>query len=328
MFKLINWPRVSAERYHRFLPEDLRTYLKGRGIPATLIEQQMLGWNGKRITIPVFGKKGEVLGLRHAKSPLDLSDDPEMLSDHAVRAELYGWDTLSRKPRRVVITDGEFNRLVLEGQGFPAIASLAGPENFRPEWVRELASVKHVYVCFARGADGRAAGKKVQNLLPSARIVSLPLGVGSKGDVIEFFVTLQQTKLDFEVLLANAASGPDASVDPDDLPPAVPELRPHTPALRRRAERVKRRVPLHEIVGEFADLEAEGGRLIANCPFHDDRERSFAVYPAADVYACSGCGLQGDALQFLMDKESMSFEDALEAMERFEFLNEFYATAS
>jgi DNA primase len=330
MFNIINWSRTSAERYHRFLPEDLRTYLKGRGIPATLIEQQLLGWNESRmrITIPIYGKRGEVLGFRYAKSPFDTSDSPAMLSDRAVRAELYGWDTLARKPRRIVICDGELNRLVLEGHGFPAVSSTAGRETFLAEWVQEFASVKHIYICFARGEAGRAAAKRVQGLLPTARIASLPFGVGPTGDVGDFFVKLEQTKLDFEVVLAGAAPGPDAPADPDDTPPAVRELRPHTKALRHREERVKKHVALHAIVGELADLEARGSRLVANCPFHDDRERAFAVYPATDVYACSVCGSQGDAVKFLMDRESLSFEEALEALERFEFMHEFYGTSS
>src|SRR6185295_11745381 len=71
MFKSILTPRACAERYYRFLPEEIRSYLKGRGIPATLIERHLLGWNGERITIPVFGENRKVLGFRYAKSPAD-----------------------------------------------------------------------------------------------------------------------------------------------------------------------------------------------------------------------------------------------------------------
>src|SRR5688572_10509256 len=141
MFNIINWPRVSAERHHRFLPEEIRTYLKGRGIPATLIEQQLLGWNGTRITIPIFGREGEVLGFRYAKSPFDTSDSAAILSDRPGLPELYGWDTLARKPRRVVICDSEFDRLVLEGQGLPAVSSTGGGETFLPEWAPHFGSV-------------------------------------------------------------------------------------------------------------------------------------------------------------------------------------------
>jgi len=48
------------------------------------------------------------------------------------------------------------------------------------------------------------------------------------------------------------------------------------------------------------------------------------AYPATGTYSCSGCGTEGDALKFLMDKESMTISEALEALERFEFLHEFF----
>src|SRR5439155_96626 len=118
-------PRDIAERYHRFLPDEVRSYLKGRGIPATVIGRQLLGWDGTRITIPIFDREGgEVLGFRYAKPPVFLFGNPEMEQDE-LAPELYGWETLARQPHRVVICEGEFDRLVLEARGFPAVTSTA-----------------------------------------------------------------------------------------------------------------------------------------------------------------------------------------------------------
>jgi DNA primase len=50
------------------------------------------------------------------------------------------------------------------------------------------------------------------------------------------------------------------------------------------------------------------------------------VYPATNTYACSRCGAKGDVVQFLMDKESMTFSEALDALEGFEFTHEIYGT--
>jgi len=320
MLKLINWPRVRAERFHRFLPDDIRSYLKGRGIPATFIERYLLGWNGERITIPVFGREREVLGLRYAKSPTDISDSPEVLSDPELGTELYGSDVLARKPYRIVICDGEFNRLVLEASGFPAVTSTGGPDTFLPEWLPYFEAVKHVYVCFNRDRAGEAAAKKVQGILPDARIVKLP---ACALDVTDFFVWQEKTKLDFEILLAGATTSEN---DPSDTPPTVHEFRSFHKSVQRRAEGVRKTVRLHEVVEQYATLEAEGKHLIVHCPFHDDREQSFSVYPETNTYACSGCGAKGDVVQFLMDKESMTFGQALDALERFEFTHEIYGT--
>ena len=320
MLNIINWPRVRAERFHRFLPEEIRSYLKGQGIPATIIERHLLGWNGERITIPVFSPKRQVIGFRYAKSPTDISDSPEVISDPDLGPQLYGAEVLARKPYRVVICDGEFNRLVLEANDFTAVASTAGAEVFLKEWLPYFESVKHVYVCFNRDRAGEAAAKNVQAILPRARIMKLP---ACALDVTDFFVFQEKTKLDFEILLASASSDED---DRSDTAPTVREFRPLLKSVRQRAESLRKNVKLYDIVEQYATLQARGKHLVAHCPFHDDRELSFSVYPATNTYACSRCGVKGDVVQFLMDKESMRFSEALDALESFEFTHEIYGT--
>lgn len=327
MFTIINWRRVRAERFHRFLPEEIRSYLKGRGIPATYIERNKLGWNGTRITIPIPGReRGEILGFRYAKSPTDQTDSPKMLSDAGAKPELFGWDTLVREPNRIVICEGEFDRLVLEANGFPAVTSTAGAQTFLKEWVPFFESVKHVYICFDRDAAGRTAAKKVQSILPRAKIVKLPADVGPKGDVTDFFVRLGRTAVDFEVLLAAAAAAdPDV---PSDPAPKVREFQPYQKALQRRAAQAKISVRLHEIVSLYLTLRASGAKLVGHCPFHNDRSPSFTVYPETDTYYCFGCDAAGDVIAFLMNKESYTFGQALEALERFQVTHELFGTAS
>jgi hypothetical protein len=281
-----------------------------------------LGWNGERITIPVFGREGgEVLGVRYAKPPAFLFGNPETESDKKLATELYGWETLARRPHRVLICQGEFDRLVLEARGFPAVCSTA--ETFLEEWVPYFAEIKHVFVCFNRSAASNAAAKTVQQVLPSARIAKLPAEVGEEGTVSDFFVALEGTPLDFEIVLAGAAATGGRS----DRPPTVRELRAVHPALQRRAERARAAVPLHEIAGRFTHLQAEGSSLAGHCPFHEDSSRSFSVYPEAGIYACSVCGAEGDVVKFLMDKESMTFGQALEALERYQFTHDLNTTS-
>jgi DNA primase len=319
----INWRREGAERFHRFLPEDVRDYLKGRGIPSTIIKRALLGWNGEQITIPLFGReRGEMLGFRYANVPGDPTAQPEMLSDRGAEPELYGWETLVKAPRRIVIAEGEFDRLALEAHGFPSVASTAGPCTFLKEWLPYFAPVKHIYVSFHRGVESEIAAKKLQKMLPSARIVMLPEGAET---IADFFMALRRTRVDYEVALAMAetAEGRD---DPYDVPPrAVREFRPYQKKLQHRAAVVKRAVPLHDVVALYTDLRAEGGRLLGHCPFHDEQTPSFAVYPKTNTYFCSVCEAQGDAMQFVMNKESITFRQALEALERFAITNEFHA---
>jgi DNA primase len=314
--------REIAQRYHRALPDDIRTYLKGRGIPATFIERHLLGWNGERITIPVFGRDGEILAFRYAKSPDGTG--PDVRSEFGASPELYGWDTLMRKPQRVVICEGQFNRLVLEANGFPAVTSTGGAQTFLEEWLPYFEPGAEIYICFARDLAGAAAARKVQRLLPRARIVTLPPEVGEGGDATNYFVGLRMTRLDFEILLAGAMGAED---DPPNRPPTIHAFRPLHDSVRRRAERVKRAVHLHDVVATYTELRASGHELVGHCPFHDDRTPSFTVYPESDTYHCFGCEASGDVVKFLMDKESMTYGQALEALERFHYTHELDATA-
>jgi DNA primase len=324
MFQPILTPRDIAERYHRCLPEEVRSYLKGRGIPATFIDRQLLGWDGKRITIPVYGRQpGEVLGFRYAKPPDLLDGPPEMESDEKLGPELYGWDTLEREPYRVVICENEFDRLVLEARGFPAVSSTLTAGAFLEEWAEHFREIRHVFICFSRSAASAAAARKVQQVLPSARIAKLPAETGGRGTVTDFFITSEHTELDFKIVLAAAATE-----GANERPPEVRELRPVDKALRKRAERVTKAVRLHEVVSQFTHLQAGDGHLVGHCPFHDDDSLSLSVYPENDTYICSACGAKGQVVQFLMDKESMTVGQAIEALVRFEFTGELYGTGS
>jgi hypothetical protein len=320
MLKPIDWRRVRAQWFHQRLPENIRRHLNARGIPATIVESQLLGWNGERITIPVFGRERRVLGFRYAKAPTDISDTAEVISDPELGVELYGWDSLAKKPGRIVICDGEFDRLVLEAHGHAAVASTGGRDTFLAEWLPYFEPVKEIFICFERTRAGEAAAATVQSLLPRARLVKLPAGMV---DVTDFFVWQEQTTLDFEVALAGAAP---TLGDASDLPPLLQESRPLLKSFRTRAQRLGKSVKLYDLVEQYTTLRARGRRLVAHCLFHDDGEQSFSVFPQTNTYACSVCGTKGDVVQFLMDMESMSFGQALDALERFEFTQEIYGT--
>jgi len=77
-----------AAEYHRALPERIREYLHARGIPDEVIDRRFLGWNGSRITIPVFDRKGICAFFKLAKDPDDQSRSPKMLSSRGSHVDL------------------------------------------------------------------------------------------------------------------------------------------------------------------------------------------------------------------------------------------------
>jgi hypothetical protein len=318
MFKPTLTPRDIAERWHRLMPDDTRQILKGRGIAPTVINMQLLGWNGKQLVIPVFGEsRRDVLGFRYANLQ-DTSEKPEVSSDDGVKAELYGRETLARTPHRVAICEGVLDRLLLESQGFAAVAAPRG--DFLPEWAKLFEGIEDIFICFDRAVDSDVAARKVQGILPQARIARLPAAAGQGGAVADFFLEQLRTNQDFEIVLVSAVSSNGESASGLQLN----AFRPRDKSQRRRLENVKRHVRLHDVVFQFMNLQASAGRLVGHCPFHDDGSRSFSVYPATDTYRCSVCGVEGDVVRFLMDKESMTFGQVLEALEGFSITHELY----
>ena len=68
---------------------------------------------------------------------------------------------------------------------------------------------------------------------------------------------------------------------------------------------------IEEVVGDYVTLKKRGVNLIGLCPFHDEKTPSFYVSPAKGIYKCFGCGKGGHAVNFIMEKEAMSYPDAL-----------------
>ena len=57
-------------------------------------------------------------------------------------------------------------------------------------------------------------------------------------------------------------------------------------------------------------LTARGFELVGHCPFHDDKEPSFAVNPEKRVFNCFGCDAKGNVLDFVMLKEGVGVRKA------------------
>ena len=70
-------------------------------------------------------------------------------------------------------------------------------------------------------------------------------------------------------------------------------------------------VRIEEVVGDFVELKKRGTSLIGNCPFHNEKTPSFHVSVAKGIYKCFGCGVGGDALNFVMDLEKYSYPEAI-----------------
>ena len=302
-----------AAKYYSALPSRIRQYLNNRGITDVLIDSRLIGWNGNRITIPVHNRDGEIAFFKLAKDPED-DTSPKMMASPGGYAELYEWGTVLPEPGRIIICEGEFDRMVLEANGFTAVTSTAGAGVFKKEWAKAFANIPEVYICYDRDKAGVKGAERVAMLIPHARIVELPEDVGDGGDITDFFVRLGKPREDFQKLVDAAL--PAAPKPPD----ARPVWKPRTDSVfpnRDRVDRIKSSVPIASVIERFVKLHRFGRHLMGLCPFHDDHNPSLAVYPERGSFRCYGCGIHGDVITFIREIEHLGFMEVLERLEQF-----------
>jgi DNA primase len=85
---------------------------------------------------------------------------------------------------------------------------------------------------------------------------------------------------------------------------------------REIVERVRDATDLLALVGSAVKLRKQGSAHVGLCPFHAERSPSFQVVANRGFYHCFGCGKHGDAFAWLMEREGMTFPEALEQLAR------------
>lgn len=68
---------------------------------------------------------------------------------------------------------------------------------------------------------------------------------------------------------------------------------------------------IYDVVSDFVSLKKRGVNYLGLCPFHNEKTGSFTVSPAKGIYKCFGCGKGGNAVNFIMEHEQMSYVEAL-----------------
>ena len=69
-----------------------------------------------------------------------------------------------------------------------------------------------------------------------------------------------------------------------------------------------------DVVSKYVDLKKRGRNFFGLCPFHNEKTPSFSVAPDKGIYHCFGCGNGGNALNFIMEYEKISFVDAIQEL--------------
>lgn len=77
-----------------------------------------------------------------------------------------------------------------------------------------------------------------------------------------------------------------------------------------------RNLTIEDVLRPYVKLSRKGSTLMGLCPFHQEKTGSFAVTPAKNLFHCFSCNRGGDAITFIMEKENLSFMEAVEFIAR------------
>jgi DNA primase len=79
---------------------------------------------------------------------------------------------------------------------------------------------------------------------------------------------------------------------------------------------VAEKADILSVVSNYTALRQQGGRFWGLCPFHTEKTPSFTVTPENNMFYCFGCHKGGTIFSFLMEKEGLSFLEAVETLGR------------
>ncbi len=85
---------------------------------------------------------------------------------------------------------------------------------------------------------------------------------------------------------------------------------------RETVQKILDAADIVEVVSDFVSLKRRGANYIGLCPFHNERTPSFSVSKAKGICKCFSCGKGGSPVNFLMELEQLSFNEALRWLAR------------
>ncbi len=79
-------------------------------------------------------------------------------------------------------------------------------------------------------------------------------------------------------------------------------------------ETIKSIVDIADVIGQVVQLRKAGQNYIGLCPFHTEKEPSFTVSPAKQMFHCFGCKKGGDLFAFWMEYHGTTFPEAVKEL--------------
>lgn len=174
---------AQIESWHQYMPAERWDYWYSRGLQEHIIRRHLLGWDGKRYTIPHL-YRNIPFGIKRRQSEIDDGIAVKYIAAKGSRAGLFNADALW-KYDTITICEGEIDAMLLSGFGFPAVSGTTGAGTFKAEWVRLFAGVERIYVLYDNDEAGLQGARRVKQVLRRAQVRRLPQGINDVGDLVD-----------------------------------------------------------------------------------------------------------------------------------------------
>ncbi len=182
---------------HRALPDNIRKYLNDRGINDDVINERKLGWGEfyKKwwIVIPIKDKQGSFSFFKLRQDP-NLGTDKMTYPEKGAKAQIYDWEMLESPTDKIVICEGEMDRLLSVAKGIQAVTGTHGAMTFKEEWVESFKKFQEIYICYDNDDAGIKGAQRTAKMLSSVNnnvyLIILPKEVGDGGDITDYFIKL------------------------------------------------------------------------------------------------------------------------------------------
>ena len=76
-------------------------------------------------------------------------------------------------------------------------------------------------------------------------------------------------------------------------------------------DEIMTRIDIVELISSYINLTRRGKNHVALCPFHSEDTPSFSVSPDKQIFYCFGCQKGGNAVDFIMEMETLTYPEAL-----------------
>lgn len=214
-----------VQEYHQKLMSltgPIRDMLKERrGLTDETLKRFQLGWDGERITIPIYDEYNTLVNFRRYK--WNSTDDQWKVLNYVDEynnsygeVRIFGIDrVVDSDVEYVVWAEGEMDRICAEQHGFPTACATSGAGTWKPDWTKLFRNKKRVYLAQDNDEAGRIATQKLCEKLyrvVDVYVINWPENFPAKGDITDFFTKCGQTSQDFQTLLDNATRYIDPSM--------------------------------------------------------------------------------------------------------------------